>query len=162
MGSDEAQAFERGRRPLVRAAFHIEVDAGIHQENLDILGAVRKQVQLNVGVLGRRAVQHGADQMRIELGEPCHEIGRSAPQVREQAGMGVRGEELQMTPQLVLDLRIVRHRPARVRPIAKQLAHGATLRLRVVATLIGDETGCRGGNLGAQAIRADRHDKVGV
>ena len=76
--------------------------------------------------------------------------------------MGVRGEELQMTPQFVLDLRIVRQRPARVRPIAQQLAHGATFRLRVVATLIGDETSCRGGNFGAQAIRADRHDKVGV
>ena len=113
-------------------------------------------------MLGCRAVQHGAHEMGVERIEPRHELDREGPQLREQAGMGVRGEELQMAPQLMLDLRIVWHRPARVRPVAEQFAHGATLGLRVVAPFFGDEASCCGGNFGAQAIGADRHDKVGV
>jgi len=113
-------------------------------------------------MLGCRATQHGAHEMRVERIEPRHELDREAPQVREQAGMGVRGEELQMAPQLMLDLRIVRHRPARIRPVAEQFAHGATLGLRVVAPFFGDEASCGGGHFGAQAIGADRHDEVGV
>ena len=45
---DEAEAFERGGCALVSAAFHVEVDPGIHQEHLHVLGAVRKQVKFDV------------------------------------------------------------------------------------------------------------------
>src|SRR5512134_296472 len=71
-GNNESQTF-LGRGPLgVMATVDVEFDAGVNQEYLDVLRAVREQMNLNVRMLGGRAVQYRADEMRTEFGELRH------------------------------------------------------------------------------------------
>ena len=140
-------------RTVVIGAFGFELDAGVHQMHLDILGAVREQMQLDIGVLGGRAAQHRSDQMRTEVGQTCHHAGGSTPQGREQRGMRLCGKEPQVPTQFVFDLGVVRQQ-APGRGIAEQVMQRTSLGLSVVATFFRDEAGGRSGQFGSKRFIA--------
>ncbi|MCU0768432.1 MAG: hypothetical protein MUD07_03245 [Burkholderiaceae bacterium] len=99
----------------------IEVQAVIEQSQFDVLGRVGVKVQVDVGVFGSDAAQHRSDQVRVELCQLLHHARGHAAQCGEQLRVGRRRVQLQMTPDLTLDLGIVRQLRPRDRRFAQQV-----------------------------------------
>jgi hypothetical protein len=97
----------RGTARLGIAFVDVEVDALIEEMDLDVLDVIAVEMKLDVGKLGRRAIEHRADEARIEMLEPPHLHQCMAPECSEQGGMLVAAEETQMASHFELDLIVV-------------------------------------------------------
>ena len=87
-------------------------DAPIHQLQRDVLRAVGKQMQLDVGVSGGGAGEHRSDQPRLELLQPVHGVQRCAPLLLQALLMTAGVEQTLIFGQRIFDFGIARQRAA--------------------------------------------------
>jgi hypothetical protein len=73
-------------------------------------------MQVDVGVLRRRAAQHGPDEARLELLEQSHRAQRRVRRCSQQLAVLGPGEQSLMLGERLLDLAVARQRGAIVDP----------------------------------------------
>ena len=56
-----------------------DVQPPVEQRHFDILGAVREEVQMQMGVQRSAAIEHWPDQMRLERGQYLHPFNGQQP-----------------------------------------------------------------------------------
>jgi len=121
----DGQQYARGRRPrrATRAARRVQetdallgarivalrrIDADVHtlieQEHLHVLGTVRKEVQVQVGVARRAAIQDSAHQMGFKPGQALHPFEGVQAQGLQALGVLLSFRVAQMLTQRCLNL----------------------------------------------------------
>src|SRR6185436_12538684 len=72
----------------IAAAFlGAESQVPVEQEDLDLLGAVGKELEVDLGIGPREPSKHGPRQVRVEVLEGAHRVERRAAQLLDHGGM---------------------------------------------------------------------------
>ena len=133
---------------------HVEVDPLVQQPDLQFLGVVGEDLQVDRRMGGDDAFPGGAGQVRVEVVEPFHPEQRRLAVARDPLVV-VAIEQLQVLQQRLVDLLVVgQHRRIDV-AVAENLARRLALGALVVEAAVGDQLRGQGGEFRSQ-VRTHR------
>jgi len=139
----EADGFDRLAVPVDAPRFgNLIIDVLVQQENLDVLGTVGKQLEMNVAMFTGGPVQDRACQERIERRQFLHELQRHLAEIQKTRWLAVREEYLVINADFALDFGIVRHDFAVYPRVSENLACRLPLRRVVAGAVFGYHSGC--------------------
>ena len=135
---------------LVARVGMLEFDAVIEQEDLDFLGAVREQENVDARMLASRSIEDGAGKVRRVIGKQFQQTQRAQAHGPNQFRMPLFLIETAVSPQFRLDLGIVRIRGMLWET---QLARGLAFGVMIIGNaVLGHQAGGGTGYAGTGAV----------
>ena len=147
----------------MRAFRHVERDIFIQQKDVDCLGALGKQLQIDLVVGAGRAIEHGTTEQRMKLLQRFHHLQRDHAQLEQSRRLAVGQEQGIVLPHLFLDHLVVRQYVGPVRRVTENLPRRLALGAAIVGAVLRHEARGSGGDFQAQERAIvkciSRHDR---